>query len=348
MNKRKKSILEQNLYSSLIAYRLNQEILIIEEEVSKLKGDAAVEKKGIKKIVDKVIEPIRNHQEKKASDDYVKASNNLHDYIAKLEEERIDYSSYKSEEKLNRLMDTLFHKDNGTGKLSLALELAISDGIDEIKFLREEESLRSLSVLLFDDENKMINLRKVYQYCYKKINNKKPLDDFSFGVILGSTSVALTLINPALALVAGAGLVSAYFINKKVKESNPDESLLMFSTLVAGGKTKLSKSMSKFFKNVDKESLAHAFATGLTIYNFTFTDKDTPAAKEALSNYIQMIDDLRGDEEYFALVEKMDIDSHYEKIEICNRVILLLKEVTTKNIEVLAKASNSNPKPQEA
>ena len=348
MNKRKRGILEQNLYSSLIAYRLNQEILIIENEVNKLKGDAAVEKTGFKKIVDKVVSPIRNHQEKKASDEYIKASNNLHDYIVSLEEQRIDYSYYKSEERINKLMDSLFHKDNGTGKLSLALELAISDGVENIKFLREEESLRSLSILLFNDENMMTNLRKVYEYCFRKIENKKFFDDLSLGVILGSTSVALSIINPILTVIAGAGLVSAYFIHKKVKESKPDESLLMFSTLVAGGRTKLSKHMIKFFKSVDKDSLAHALATGLVIYNFTFTNKESVEAKEALSNYIQMIDDLRGDEEYFALVEKDNIEEHYQKIEICNRAVLLLKDVITKNIEVAAKATNSNPKPQEA
>ena len=340
MTKRKRNHLEQNLFSSLIAYRLHQETLIIEREIENVNSGTEEEKKGIHKIIEKVKEPFRGHQEKKANDDYVKACNNLHDYISSLDKD-IDYSAYNSEEKIRKLMDVLFHKSDKTLRLSLGLELAISTGVNNNKYLRDEQSLRMLSSLLFDDENKMMNLRNTYLCAYKKIDNKKYLDNLSLGVIIGSTSLALTLINPFLTVLAGASVASIYLLRKNKVMSKPDESLLLFSTLVSSGKIKHYKSIEKAFKNVDKESLIHSLVTGLVIYNFNFVDKDTPQAKEALSNYIQMIDDIRGDEEYFLIVEKTDRETHHQKIEICNRIISFLEElVTAKTPEKVVETSN--------
>ena len=338
MTKRKRNQLEQNLFSSLIAYRLNQEISIIQNELNVNHNDVE-EKKGLKKIIDKVIVPIKDFKDKKINEEHDIAVKNLDDYLSSLDK---NIEASYDEIKINKLMSTLFYK-NETLRLSFALELALMANIDDRKLLRDEKSLRALSILLFNDENKMLNLRRTYLYSYKYIHGHKYLDDFSLGTIAGTSAVALGFINPVLPILATAGIVGAYYLRKKNLKKNIDESLLMFSSLIGSGHLSIRRFNKNIFKNIDQESLTHSLASGLVMYNFSFIDKDNNESKEALSNYLQMVEDIRNDEEYMLIVEKDNNDIHHQKIEICNRTIKLLDALRNKEIKELEINKNLQP-----
>ena len=339
MNQKKRNRLENNLYNTLIAYRLFEEVNIINSELEAYKEDDSEEKKGIKKILDKVTSPFKNKKKDDIHNELMMAKTTLSNHIGSMDE-GVDVSHYQDVDEIKRMISSLFIKDNGASLLAFSLDLALNTTVDIDKtYLRDEESLKRLSLLMFDDESLMMNIRKTYLYTYNKITEEKV--DLT-PVLLSGYLIPFKTIQSIILLATSSFMLFDLVKNRKRK---PDDSLMCFSSLVAGGKVtnkfvlrRIHKQLKGINRECGKDAYINSLISGLIIYNFTFKDKESRDAKEALSNYIQLVDDLRGDAEYLAFVEKVEEKENLAKISYANRCINLLKDVLkTKESEVKEK-----------
>lgn len=344
---KKTSRIQENLMAALQAYRLNQEIVLIDKELEDLKAEQTNEKKGFAKVVDKVVsEPLRAGKEKRLLEDVLKAHENLENFLGSLPE-GTDASLYQDEEKLRSFADVFFDRDDGYARLTMGLELALMEGdAGAPKYLRREASRERLSKLLLVDEKLLTSLQEAYVYTFRFIDgqsddseDKEKAHRYSQSALAVGLAAGWTIIGLAVSL--GLAAQSFFYEARSMRKMYEQErGLDLFSAFIGGGqskKKKLSKGWVKKIKKLGREcpekDYIHSLTLGIVLYDFRFLDKKNEAAKNALSLFLQMLDDLRSDAEYLALVERVDIDSNAKKLTAASRAIELLLRLTRKEEE---------------
>ena len=365
------STLEQILLPAISLYRYEQEIRIIEEETADLAAKKAEPKSGFQKMIDGVQSAFRKDKED-LFQALAKAKKNRDEYRASLPAE-CDEELSTNESKLRAKIEEYLGHDNGSKRLTLALEIGLREGKKDMPaLLRPEKSREAVSLLLFSDEKMIGKILDVYIYSYRRISGEKLLDGpeesmqkgKNLGKIGATVGVVSLLTGLGLGVIAGAALgLSGLALMGKAKyqrdiEYRGGEELLLYSAFIASSdikKRRFGRRAAKNLRKVGRETpsgeMIHALASGITLYNFRFDDKDSEAAKNALSLYLEMLDNLRSDAEYLAFVERLDMEENYKKTLYAARAVELLHDLLVHDeakgerdieiIEVLPKPANA-------
>ena len=353
MNTEKRNHLERQLLQTLLLYRYEEEIhsLQLEYADSCAKAAKEEEKKGLAKAFGEIVSKLTKPKES-ALDTLNKAKANRDAFAATLSPE-IDQELALDEEDLRQIVDEHFARDNLSKRLAMGLELVLAEADPNFpRFLRPEESRKKLSSLLFGQEETLGKMLEVYVYSVSVIEGKKLPKQEDRNESLGATLGAIGAGVGVFGLFTGVGLLLGTAIGltglamlgiakkRKKDAKNAGDDLLLFSSFILNADAKkkrfgrlAARRLRKAGRAIDKQGYVFALASAITIFNFRFEDKRGDLAKEAMSSMLERIDALRGDAEYFALVERHDHQQNHQKFLCCNRAVELLYHLVEADME---------------
>lgn len=337
MNRRKRTELEQNIVASLQAYRLKREIEIIDAEASgQVDGATEEKKKGLKAFIKSALSGAKAEIiQGRGKRDIEEAKANYSNFISSLPE-GVSASLCEDEEAFANLIHVYFDRDEGSAKISMALELlALESDPNAVKYLRKDKSRKALSAFFMDDASKLDEIGLFFDKAYAEIASTKP-NSFSRGFLYGLTAGSIAMLGPRLLTMIFHIKTDAFPIKKLVGESAKAlaaSELLMLSTLVGGGYLNTRRYRKKTFRKLrstirealDSE-IAYSFATAITLWKFNHQEENQDA-KEDLDLIVKMVDDVRADAEYLTLVEKEEQKENLKKILVCNNAIAFISSI---------------------
>ena len=345
MNRRKRTELEKNIVASLQAYRLEKEIEIVEAEANGvLEAEASGEleeptpgkKKGLLAFLKSALKGAKEEiTQGKGKRDLDTVRENYNNYVASLPE-GISIEMSKNEEEFANLIHIYFDRDEGSARISMALELlAFEDNANGPKYMRKEKSRKILSEFFLDDANRMDEIRSFFNGAFIEIGTPKP-NGFSRGFLYGLAAGSIAMLGPRFLIklfhIKTDAASPKWLLAENAKALAASE-LLMLSTLVGGGylsERKYKKKSQGKLRQVIRDSLdseiAYSLATAITIWQFNHED-ETEKGKEDLDLVVKMIDDIRADAQYLAIVEKTETEKNLKKIVVCNNAIAFLARI---------------------
>ena len=349
MNAKKRNQLEKNLLQTLVLFRYEEEISLIEMEAGDLNAKKAKDTGAFKKAFDGIVDKFRKPKEHN-EDDLAKAKQNRDAYALTLSEE-VDPSLAIDETRLSDAVNAFFDKDQGSERLALGLEACLMETDPSLpELLRPEASRKALSRVLFADEEMLGKMLEVYLYSILKISGKKakpePEAKQDLGVKLGAAGVgilATSLLTGPVGLLLGtavslSGLALYQYGKKQGQKAERSEELLLFSSFIYShdiAKKRYGRRAAKRLRALGQEvssaGYVLALASAITLYNFRYLDKTTDLAKLACDGLLKRIDSLRQDAEYLALVERVDMVENRKKMVAAERAVTLLYELIYKD-----------------
>lgn len=298
---------EEKLYLSLIYYRLKKDLEFQEEKIKKNSPKEENEnenafKRGFKKgIVNPILKTVvKEYEETK-----------------KKIESRIDLfnetygNSYdKSEEELKELILDFFQNDkNNEARCLMTLRIACGN---EFEYVDSKRTLEAVSLVFYNDKDKMNLMAEALKNNYYKIN-KKDLRDLekNMWVSLGLVTAASLIFLP----LGGASILCGDFV-------------LALATASTVGALEISKNeeLKKQFREIKPDDLAMKFAIKATIIEQM--KKDQIDIKDYLDDALIVLGDYRADSEYLLIVEGKDEQNSKKKISICNNLSSRLVEIS--------------------
>lgn len=332
MNKKKRTKLERDIVASLQVYRLDEEIRILETKSNLVKTDVETKRKFRDKIKDFLNKPITSFRSNPEEGIEIIREDMLR-YLDSLEEDT-DTSYAENPEELKKLLNVYFDRDDGRARVSMALEVILAEIADEKpRFQNIDQSRESVSEMLFGDPTRMEQIKAYYDKAYSHIGRPTPTS-FSRGFLYGLAAGSVAMLGPRLLskilhLDKDAAPIR-HLLGTSTKALCASE-LLHLSTLIGGGyvsKRKYRRKNATKMRNIVDSCLnyeiAYSIATAITVYEFALKDKEESERKEAMDLLLKMIDDIRSDAEYLALVEGKDPDENQKKISVCDNAIAFL------------------------
>ena len=347
MNVKKQNQLERLLLSTLLLYRYEEEIHLIEIEIGDVAAKEAGEKNAIKKAFGEITSKFRKQDKEDELAKNLKQAKDNRDAYLKTASAELDVELARDEAALIEAVNEHFDRDNGSKRLAMGLEVCLQEANRQLpELLRPEQSRKKVSAVLFGDEEKLGKMLEVYLYCVARITGKRAKLNGEKTVEKGAKLSAMGAGIAAIGLFTGIGLLLGTAIGlsglammavgskRKKDEALATDDLLLFSTFIVSGDTRknrfgrfAAKRLKKLGREATEKGYVFALASAITIYNFRFEDKTTLSAKEGMSAMLERIDALRSDAEYNALVERIDADENHRKFVCANRSVELLYEL---------------------
>ena len=298
---------EERVYLSLVYYRLNQDLVIVEEKMEKNSPrDYDNEKNAFKKGIGKgIINPfLRN-----VSRDLSEAKKRILDRIS-LFESTYGKDFDKEADDIKVLADEFFKNDtHSEAKVMMSLRLSCGN---EFVYEDNKQTLALASKILFDDEEAIQTLTESLKTNFYKIN-KKDLRDLE-----GTMWVSLGAITAASLLLAPLGLATILSAD------------LVLATATIGAisymEIKKNEELKQQFREIKPDNLAMKFAIKATIIEKM--KRDNVDIKDYLDDALSILGDYRADSEYMMIVEKLDCNNAKKKISICNNLTSRLAEIS--------------------
>ena len=345
MNRRKRTELENNIVASLQAYRLQKEVEIVEAEANGIiapEGKDALEevapskKKGFLSFLKSALTSAKSEiAQGKGQRDLDGVKENYANYVSSLPE-GVSIEMSKDEEAFANLINVYFDNDEGSAKISMALELlALENDPNGPKYYRKDKSRKALSEFFLGDENLLDDINRFFAEASIEIGMPK-ISAFSRGFLYGLAAGSVAMLGPRFLIRLfriKTDAASPRWLLKENAKALAASELLMLSTLVGGGylsKRKYKRKSGGKLRDIIRDSLdseiAYSFATAITIWQFNH-EEESEDSKENLDLIIKMVDDVRADAQYLAIVEQADQEKNLKKILVCNNAITFLLKI---------------------
>lgn len=327
---------EDKLFLALEYYRLNKDLEIIEDKIKENSptDNSQEENKFNKFWKDNIVNPIKNYKVNNLTDDRKKILDNIDDFKEKHGE--LD----KSEDELKEMVKNFLKEDNLEARTLIGLKIALESNY---KFHNEKESLAKVSNIVFDDSNRLEEIKEELKKNYYAINRKN-LNELDKNVWKGLGIVA------AASILGGPIGTAAVAMNKNVTDNLKDLTnagkvtgiaaltlsavtlnvFLIGATAGVVGLSELRKdeNLKEEFRNVSPDSLAMRFAIKATILEELKKKGEKEVLNQYLDDALQVLDNYRADAEYMLIVEHKEEDAVRRKITICNNLIGRLSEIS--------------------
>lgn len=331
---------EEELYKALTYYRLKISLKAIEDKMEENSPkDYSKEDNIIKREFGKnIINTVKRGIVRDLSEEKKKALDDLDTFEAQ------NGKAYeKTKEELNEAIYDMFKDDcQNEARIMMALRLALSE---DYNYVESKKSLRELSSLLFDNEDKIEELYDSLKQNFYKIN-KADLRNVEKGVFIGLgiataaaliagpiglTATAATNAKVAASLAALAGASAHQFgagvavVTVGLVTSNI---LLMGATagVLSVVEIRKNEELKKEFRNISSENLAMKLAIKATLIE-DIKNSNTGDVLPYIDDALHVLDDYRADAEYMMIVEKLDAKNAKKKISVCNNLSQRLAEI---------------------
>ena len=298
---------EEKLYLSLIYYRLNQDLIIIDEKIEKNSPrDYDKESNAFKKGIGKgIINPFLRG----VSRDLSEGKKRILDRIS-LFETTYGKDFSKDPDDIKKIVNKVFEKDiHNEAKIMMSLRISCGN---EFQYEDNKQTLVLVSKVLFDNDEAIGTLTESLKANLYKMN-KKDLRDFE-----GAMWISLGAITAASLLLAPLGVAAVISAD------------LLLATATVGAvsymEIKKNEEIKKQFREINPDDLAMKFAIKATIIEQM--KKDNVEIKDYLDDALSILGDYRADSEYMMIVEKLDCNNAKKKISICNNLTSRLAEIS--------------------
>ena len=214
------------------------------------------------------------------------------------------------------LIENLFKDDKyGLAKLVFSTSVILDD---EYEYKYVDEGLKGVSVLLYQNEETLPEIKKQLFENYNAISPKS-LTNVQKGILAGvAISAAVGLVGLPILLAPGAVAVGALSASG-VLGGVTLESILMgvaITGIVYGGmKLYNSESVKAEFRKLAPEKNALYLAIQCTYIERIKTRLEEDEFKEQLDSILKNLSTLKGDLDYYLFVEKEETQSNKEKIK---------------------------------
>ncbi len=341
-NEQEISILEENVYNSLLYYRLKKDL---EYNASCMKKnepiDVTAEKNPFVKIWNK---SVVNNVRRTMSDRISVKRKNILDETERFEREHADkeYRLCDDEEAFRAILDEkLFANDRyGMARIVLGIRLSLDN---TYAYQNVKESGEAVSSLLFGESDKLENLRKSVEEHYFRFA-KEQLLDIEKGVMigLGIAAVSNMLFSPIVfaGTAVSSGTVTAALsgiggglITSGIAKITASTVLSSFAFLGVCGlglalcNESERRDLKKEFRKLTVKDLNLLFSIKATVIQEARKVVPDEVLKETIDDCLNWMNDLRSDAEYMLIVEKTDAVNAKKKIKTCNLLTDRLAEI---------------------
>lgn len=326
---------ESKLYNSLVYARLNYDLSIAKGKIEKNGPLDENTDKKIKNFMNKnIVNPFREN----IKSNYEEIKERIEERIKEFKENKKqeDYSFGDDLTVLNNEMNKFFYNDSkGIGRICFGLKFIFDESIE---YEYEEESLKFISSVIFNDENRIDEIYEKLKNNYLAINKKEFSTNQKVVMgILGGTTLILTA---AAVGIAGGSLFSANVAQCVCNLANVGTGGAMvvagetakiagfacLSTYVvnAGMKTynqiDIYKNFKEDFKDMKASEMSQILAMRVTLYELVNARMNDKERKEYINDILVLSDNFRSDAEYLYIIEKVNMNESKAKINACNNL----------------------------
>lgn len=339
--------MNEKLFADIALFRHLRELDMIEAALKENEPMSTADKTKIGKvIIDNTVNAFRRWETQKISEKKKICLQKVEELRSKCESSGITLSD-GSETSLKECVAETFAADtSGLQKLCFAMTVCLSDGGDEDTFIYGDETLSSVSAVLFDDELRIKNIRSRLYENYKWIVNGNFWErnkDFIIGI--GISLALITVLTPVMLGVSAANSAILTSCLAQIGHSAPGligvglakvtgmalaGTALFGGTVLAGmGVANIirNESTKKAFRNLSPDDVAALLAMKATLIDFGVQSLGDDERKTELDECLAGLNDFRSDAEYMLIVEKSDADNSKKKIQYCNRFVSRLAAI---------------------
>ena len=287
------------LLAAFTLYRYNCELKMIEEGIEANKQIPTRNESKVKQVtIDNTVNAFRRWKTQKFSDKKKICQDNIEDFQEKCKKDGIKLHDV-SAESLKKMTESMFKNDQfGLQKICFAMIVYLQNS--ENDFIYGDETLKDVSAILFDDENRIKSISDKFFENFKEISNgsfwernKKLLIGIGVSMLIAVIFGSVVFSGAALLGIGGLGI----------------------SELIKSGKVK------EAFRQLKPDDIAALFAMKATLIDYGMPAMGEERFKKELDECLVGLNDLRADLEYMLIVEKNDTDNSKKKIQVCNRFV---------------------------
>ena len=288
------------LLAAYTLYRYKCELKMIEENIESNKQVPTRNDNKVKQvIIENTVNAYRRCKTQKFSDKKKICQDNITTFQEKCKNEGIKLPDV-SEDSLKKMTENMFKNDQfGLQKICFAMIVYLQNDSDN-DFIYGDETLKDVSAILFDDENRIKCISDKFFENFKEISNgsfwernKKLLIGIGVSMLLAVIFGSALFGGAAILGLGGLG-VSELIKSNKVKEA---------------------------FRQLKPNDIAALFAMKATLIDYGMPAMGEERFKKELDECLVGLNDLRADLEYMLIVEKNDTDNSKKKIQVCNRFV---------------------------
>ncbi len=221
--------------------------------------------------------------------------------VKKLEEFSNKQSDY---DEIMLLIDKTFQTDDhGVSKYLFAITL-----VNELKeYYYEDISLKTVSAMLFKDEEVLKKLRNNFKDMYVKIGAQSlsQTQKYALGAAAGIAFASSVLVAPLLL----AALTIPFSVGALTLATVTGISATVGSTYAAMT-IKNKTDLKKDFKAMSYDEITYVLTMKTMLLDHAFTTLPEDKFKEYLNDVLLMTSDLKADSLYYALVEKTETEKN--------------------------------------
>lgn len=288
------------LLAAYTLFRYKCELKMIEENIEANKQVPTRNESKIKQVtIDNTVNAYRRWKTQKFSDKKKICQDNITTFREKCKNDGIKLPDV-SEDSLRKMTENMFKNDQyGLQKICFAMIIYLQSDCDN-EFVYGDETLKDVSAILFDDENRIKCISDKFFENFREISNGSFWERNKILLIGIGVSMLLAVIFGSslfggMAVLGLGGLgVSELIKSNKVKEA---------------------------FRQLKPNDIAALFAMKATLIDYGMPAMEEEKFKKELDECLVGLNDLRADLEYMLIVEKNDTDNSKKKIQVCNRFV---------------------------
>lgn len=211
------------------------------------------------------------------------------------------------------LIESLFQDDKyGLAKLVFASSVILDD---EYEYKYVDEGLKDASVLLYQNEETLLTIKKQLFENYNAISPKS-LTSVQKGILAGvAITTAVGLVGMPLLLAPGAIALSAHGLLGAVTLESVLMSAAITGIVYGGMKLYNNEAVKAEFRKLAPEKNALYLAIQCTYIERIKTQLDEEEFKEQLDTILKNLSTLKGDLDYYLFVEQEETKDNKEKIK---------------------------------
>ena len=313
------------LFKSLQYLRLQNSLSLVEKDLSKNQATMINDNDG---IIKNIFSSIGNEFKSSKSNKLYMIKDNIE------REKRIFLNNTKeklySEKEISSVVHDIFKNDNYYLEKTIFSISLVFDG--EYKYEYSKETLEYISLILWGNNDHLLKTRNSIENIYKDLA-KQPLST-SQKILLGGTAaiVLLTATLPALSLsgLAASGITSGLagfgaavglggtmvegIGLMAIAELLLDGAIIGFTYALLDNYNK--NIVKKSFRDIDYNSAAKMLAIRCYVMYIAKQTMPKELFKEKTSEFLQMLQDLKSDTDYFLLVENENVEENKKKVRV--------------------------------
>lgn len=288
------------LLAAFNLFRYKCELKMVEESIEANKQVPTRNESKLKQVtIDNTVNAYRRWKTQKFCDRKIVCQDNITAFQEKCRNDGIKLSDV-SRESLKKMTENTFKNDEyGLQKICFAMIVYLQNDSDNT-FIYGDETLKDVSAILFDDENRIKCISEKFFENFKEISNgsfwernKALLIGIGVSMLLAVIFGSVLFSGAAVLGLGGLG-ISELIKSNKVKEA---------------------------FRQLKPDDIAALFAMKATLIDYGMSVMGEEKFKKELDECLVGLNDLRADMEYMLIVEKSDTDNSKKKIEVCNRFV---------------------------